>query len=89
MKTVHIKITGKVQGVFFRATAREIANIHQLKGWVKNTIDKAVEIMISGNPSAIDSFLEWCKQGPERAFVDEVIVTELPLKKFDSFEILR
>ena len=44
MKTVHIKISGKVQGVFFRATAQEVARLNKISGWIKNTYDDKVEV---------------------------------------------
>lgn len=89
MKTVHLKITGKVQGVFFRATAREIAEQYNLSGWVKNTSDNAVEATVTGNSEAVDAFIQWTKEGPDRARVENVTVTYLELKQFKSFEVIR
>ena len=89
MKTIHVKISGKVQGVFFRATAKEIADAHKIFGWIKNTGDDNVEALITGDEQAIKAFVQWCNEGPEKAKVKKVIVSEKPLQKFDKFEVLR
>jgi acylphosphatase len=89
MKTVHIKISGKVQGVFFRATAKEIARLHGISGWIKNTYDNKVEALITGKSEDIDKFISWCRQGPEKAYVENVAVTDTHLQNFRGFEIIR
>ena len=89
MKTVHLKITGKVQGVFFRATARDTAKKHELSGWIKNNDYHEVEALITGLEKDIDEFVSWSKRGPEKAEVQNVIVTEKELCIFDSFEVIR
>ena len=89
MKTIHLQITGKVQGVFYRAAAREVARQLALSGWIKNSGDGMVEAIISGEDEQLEVFLGWSKKGPEKARVKEVKVKELPLQNFNSFEILR
>jgi acylphosphatase len=89
MKTVHIIISGKVQGVFFRATAKKKALSLNLVGWVKNTVEGNVEIIGSGNPEDLENFIKWCKNGPENAKVDHVKVNQHDFQPFDSFEIIR
>ena len=59
MTTVHLLIKGKVQGVFFRATAKEVADKLGVKGWIKNTWDDDVEAMATGSEEAIQKFIEW------------------------------
>lgn len=89
MQTLHLIITGKVQGVFFRAKAKSEAEKYGIKGWIKNTHDKKVEALITGEPAILDMFIEWCKKGPEKARVEEVLITERSEKEFEGFEIIR
>jgi acylphosphatase len=89
MVTRQILIKGKVQGVFFRATAKKIAEKLALKGWVKNTNDGDVQAMVTGNENSVMQFLEWCRKGPPEAVVKEVTVTELPVVNYIGFSILR
>ena len=89
MPTVHLQITGKVQGVFFRVSAKKVANQLGITGRIKNTDKGDVEAIVSGNKSAIDKFIDWCKHGPDNALVKEVIVKETDDIIFDKFEILR
>ena len=89
MQTLHLIITGKVQGVFFRAKAKEEAEKYGIKGWIKNTHDKNVEAMITGEPDMLELFITWCKRGPEKAKVEEVLASKHPEKEFDHFEIVR
>jgi acylphosphatase len=84
-----ILIKGKVQGVFFRASAKKIAEELSLKGWVKNTGSGDVEAMVTGNENAVMQFIEWCRNGPREADVKEVIVSELPVVNYSGFSILR
>ncbi|MEO5648646.1 MAG: acylphosphatase [Ginsengibacter sp.] len=89
MQTLHLIISGKVQGVFFRAKAKVEAEKYGITGWIKNTQDKKVEALITGEPAMLDIFVSWCRRGPEKAKVDEVIVSEHAANSFNAFEILR
>ena len=89
MKTVHLEISGEVQGVFFRATAKEIAKRNKILGWIKNTFDDKVEALITGENKDIEKFISWCKQGPEIANVENVIVTDAEYQFFNKFEVIR
>lgn len=89
MPTVRIIIKGKVQGVFFRASAKETAQKVGVKGWVKNTEEADVEAMVSGSQEQLQHFAEWCHRGPARARVTEVIVTEVKDQTFTGFGIIR
>lgn len=89
MKTVHILIKGKVQGVFFRASAKEMADKLNVKGWVKNTAEGDVEVMASGEENNIYQFIEWCKHGPRRAVITDVIVTQKEAVAFNDFSVRR
>lgn len=89
MPTIHLIIKGKVQGVFFRASAKEIAQALDVKGWVKNTPQGDVEMFATGDEDALQQFIEWCKQGPKNAVVASVAVTSAKDESFDDFRILR
>ena len=89
MKSVHLEISGKVQGVFFRASAEEIARLHKLSGWIRNTRDKKVEALITGADEDIQKFIEWCKHGPDKAVVEDVSITYQALQIFNRFEVIR
>jgi acylphosphatase len=88
MTTLHLIIQGKVQGVFFRVSAKRIANQLGITGWVKNTPEKHVEIMASGTSELLQQFTDWCREGPSDARVDKVIMKELAGHHFDEFKIL-
>ncbi len=87
--TVHLEIRGKVQGVFFRATARKIAEENGLTGWIRNRIDGNVEAIVSGRKENVELFTNWCKQGPKNAIVDEVTITNLEETAFEGFIVKR
>jgi len=89
MPTVHLIIIGKVQGVFYRATAKDVADEMQLKGWVKNTDEGNVEIIATGEEDQLQRFISWCKKGPVRAVVTEVVVTKIPEEQFEKFKIVK
>ncbi|MBS1736206.1 MAG: acylphosphatase [Bacteroidetes bacterium] len=89
MKTFHIIISGKVQGVFFRATAQKIADKLRLAGRVMNTAKGDVEIIVSGPSADLENFIKWCNIGPQRARVEKVTSEEIDYQPFDSFEIIR
>lgn len=89
MQTLHIIVKGKVQGVFFRASAREAAMALALTGWVKNTSDGAVEISVTGNSESLQSFLQWCHEGPPKAVVQSVITEPEAFQSYEGFQIKR
>ena len=88
-KTVSIIVSGKVQGVFFRQSTKELASALNLAGYVKNLPDGSVEIVATGNDEHIDHLIRWCSAGPPKAKVENVKIKELPLKTFDQFLVLR
>ena len=75
MEQVHLKISGRVQGVFFRANTQKEAARLKLKGWVRNLPDGGVEAVAEGPPESLDAFVAWCRRGPELARVDDVEVS--------------
>jgi len=92
MKTVHhnIRITGKVQGVGFRETTKYFADQAGVKGFVRNESDGSVYIEAEAELWELESFTEWCNEGPDRAKVTgcEVEPSE-ELKHFKDFVILK
>lgn len=75
-RAVDVTITGRVQGVFFRARTQEQAARLGVAGWVANEPDGTVAGHFEGAPAAVDALVEWCRSGPERARVDDVRVSE-------------
>lgn len=88
MRSVYIIVSGKVHGVFFRASAQRKADELQVCGWVKNSA-RGVEIKAFGSADAISAFVSWCHDGPENARVDKVLVDDIPYEKFDGFSVKR
>jgi len=68
----HFTCHGRVQGVFFRASARDEANHLGLTGWVRNCMDGSVEVVAEGNVEAVADLLRWCEHGPPYAHVSRV-----------------
>ena len=89
MKTIRLTIKGKVQGVFYRATAKDVADLTGIKGWVRNLPDNNVEIIATASEELLQKFINWCKQGPPKAKVEEVIVEDIDLEEFNGFRIIR
>jgi acylphosphatase len=78
MKTQHLHIEGRVQGVWFRESMRREAERLGVTGWVRNLPDGSVEAVVQGSVEAVDALLEWSKTGPPMARVErvELSVTE-------------
>lgn len=71
-RRAHLRVYGRVQGVFFRATAQEEADRLGLAGWVRNRRDGSVELVAEGPIEALERLCAWARQGPVHARVDEV-----------------
>jgi acylphosphatase len=82
-----IKITGKVQGVFFRKKTQEKARELDIKGWVRNEPDGSVLTEIEGNQQALMVMEAWLKKGPERAEVEHLFIQVGEEKGYREFEI--
>ncbi|GAB4257343.1 MAG: acylphosphatase [Methylomicrobium sp.] len=76
-KQVRIHVSGRVQGVYFRAFTQKQAKKHNLSGFAKNLPDGRVEIVASGPKEAVDKLIQWCHKGPITARVDRVDIEEL------------
>ncbi|MCX6764862.1 MAG: acylphosphatase [Candidatus Nealsonbacteria bacterium] len=87
---VHLFISGKVQGVFFRLNAKKKAEELGVSGWAGNLSDGRVEILIEGEKENIEKLVKWAQKGPLFAKVDELEIEQQEFKgEFHSFEIKR
>ena len=84
---VHVYVSGRVQGVFFRATTRDNAQEKGIDGWVKNLDDGRVEAVFEGDPEAVDAMVDFCYEGSDMASVSTVEVEEEDPEGIDGFEI--
>jgi acylphosphatase len=89
MRTVSIRVSGRVQGVYFRASTKEKADELGISGWVKNERDGSVYIEAQAAEAALEKFIEWCKRGPSHAKVETFDLREIESKSFSGFEIRR
>lgn len=88
MRRVHLSASGLVQGVFFRASARDEARRLGLTGWIRNAPDGTVEAEAQGDEDAVAQFVEFCRSGPGHAEVEELIVDERPsVQGEDGFRV--
>lgn len=88
-KHISIKVSGRVQGVYYRASTHEEAQRLGLKGFVKNEPDGSVYIEAEGDDAVLDALVEWCRQGPPAARVSNVEVHEGAWTGFSEFTVKR
>ena len=84
---VHLFVRGRVQGVFYRASAQKMAESLGLTGWVKNCGDGSVEIHAEGNKDQLEELVAWCRQGPPMASVSDVDLGWIEAEGLTSFDI--
>ncbi|HTN09316.1 acylphosphatase [Agriterribacter sp.] len=84
-----ISITGKVQGVFYRGSAREQCERLGIHGEVKNMPDGSVLLIAEGEEEAVHTLITWCYYGSPRAEVKEVVVKEGIVKGYKDFKVIR
>ncbi|HMJ47247.1 MAG TPA: acylphosphatase [Ferruginibacter sp.] len=89
MPSIHILVKGKVQGVFFRATAKKVADRLSLGGWIQNNAGGDVEAVVTGTEEHLQQFIEWCHLGPAGSDVEEVNYDYVESRDFDGFSIRR
>jgi len=89
MKHLDINISGKVQGVFFRATSKAVADQLGIKGSVRNLPDGTVFIEAEGDDFSLELFLEFCHKGSDRSLVEKVDVSEGEVKEYRNFELVK
>jgi acylphosphatase len=78
-KIYRIRISGKVQGVYFREGTKGVADLLRIKGWIRNEEDGSVLMEIKGDLLALEDFWIWCHEGPDRAKVELVDIKELEM----------
>ncbi|AAU93141.1 MULTISPECIES: acylphosphatase [Methylococcus] len=90
MKRVHVLVAGRVQGVWYRASAARKASELGLTGWVRNLPDGRVELVAEGDAESVDALLAWCRRGPPLARVTGLDVREMAVTgEFTEFAVLR
>ena len=88
IKTLHIFVEGRVQGVYYRASTKQKAIKLQLKGWVRNLSDGRVEIMAQGEQKQLDELVNWCYQGSKYSLVTKVNTTFIDQSEsFSNFDV--
>jgi acylphosphatase len=88
-RRARLLICGRVQGVYFRASACDVARRQGLAGWVRNRLDGAVEAVVEGEEAAVETFIAWCHDGPPGAHVTTVQVTTEPYAgEFHGFHVV-
>ena len=86
----HLRIYGRVQGVFFRSTMRDLARELGVTGWVRNLPDGSVEAIVEGEKGSVERIVEWAHQGPPLARVDRVQVRWEDYRgEFEGFRVVR
>jgi acylphosphatase len=88
-KHIDIRITGKVQGVSFRATTKAVADQMGIRGIIRNEKDGTLYMEAEGDDTLLEVFVEWCNEGPDRAKIENVEVTSGELKNYQNFEIIK
>ena len=89
IKHIDIKISGKVQGVSFRAVTKVVADQMGVRGMIRNEADGPVYIEAEGDDTLLEVFTDWCNEGTDRAKVEHVEVTPGELKNYQNFEIIK
>lgn len=88
-KHIDIRITGKVQGVSFRATTKAVADQMGVRGIIRNEKDGTLYMEAEGDDTLLEVFVEWCNEGPDRAKIENVEVSSGELKNYQNFEIIK
>ncbi len=84
----HVYVSGRVQGVFYRASTRDKARELGLRGWVRNLPDGRVEALFQGDKDSVEEMIEWCRKDPGMARVSDVEVDLRELvEELNGFEI--
>jgi acylphosphatase len=89
MICVHVRVSGRVQGVFYRAFTQNKAREMGIKGWVKNVPGGGVEAVLEGERQTVGELLSLMKSGPEGSMVLGIELSELKCKGYEDFEIMR
>jgi acylphosphatase len=83
-----VRVTGRVQGVWFRQSTKQTALRHAVTGWVKNNVDGSVSAVFEGAEEDVKAVIDWCRQGPEMAHVDKIeVVWQKSPEGLSSFKV--
>ncbi|MDP9072492.1 MAG: acylphosphatase [Actinomycetota bacterium] len=82
-----VLVDGRVQGVFFRDSCRDEAVRAGVAGWAANLADGRVEVVVEGEPEAVEGVVAWCRQGPPGARITDVQVTEQEPEGLSDFDV--
>jgi acylphosphatase len=88
MICVHVRVSGMVQGVFFRAFTRDKASELQINGWVRNIPGGGVEAVLEGERQKVGELLAMMKAGPAASIVSGIEISELKCKGYEDFKII-
>lgn len=86
---IHAIVSGKVQGVFYRESTRQMAQSLSITGWVKNNSNGTVELIACGSKEHIEKLISWLHEGPPAARVTEVVIHDMPAENHTQFKVLR
>ena len=87
--SAHLFISGRVQGVGYRASAADMAHLLKLGGWVRNLHDGRVEALFEGDRAVVEEMIRWCRQGSPAAVVEAIAVQYGKVEGLKSFEVKR
>ena len=88
MVRARLHISGRVQGVFYRACCRDEAGARQLDGWVRNLPDGRVEALLQGPKEKVEDMIKWCYRGPSHSRVENIeVFHEDPVDDLQGFQI--
>jgi acylphosphatase len=87
IKNLRVTVSGKVQGVFFRANVKKVADIIGVKGFVRNEANGSVFVEAEGEDEMVNKLITYCHHGPDGATVEKVSITLGEVKNYDSFEV--
>jgi acylphosphatase len=82
-----VRVSGRVQGVFFRRSAAERARSRGVSGWVRNCADGSVEAWFEGDRDAVEAMIEWCRSGPRGASVERVGIEDAEPSGARGFDV--
>ena len=83
-----VRVSGRVQGVWFRQSTKNTAEQHGVNGWCQNSPDGSVEAVFEGEKNAVEAVVNWCKRGPDMAHVDDLQVEwKTPTGESDRFQV--
>ena len=87
LKHLNIKISGYVQGIFFRVSAKEMAEKLGIRGIARNEENGSVYIEAEGDEKSLNEFVSWCNEGPALAKVEKVEISDGKLRNFSDFKV--